>query len=314
MATWKDQKWRKAHRPESNGSDEGQVAGYARIETLVEEALDLSELKSTWFAGSWLDIYYRKLATGLCFLTFMSGGLVGTFLILPILSWWPGPAQTRDDLRLGFVRLSFKALMWFMRALGVMRSFRVVNCPNADDPPAVYIANHPSLIDVVAIVSVLPRCNCIVKGELFRHRFIGGVARGSGLIPNDGGPELLERIEHDLAGGRSLMIFPEGTRSPLGGLNPFTRGAARLVLHLDMPVVPIKVTCTPSTLQKGCAWHETPVRAIDFTLEFFPRVHPSAMVDPELPLPRQVRIITREWEQFYHRILGITPPPSSDQD
>ncbi len=314
MAAWKDQKWRKAqwHRPD--GSHKDRVPGYARIESLAKEALSLSERKSTWFEGSWLDIYYRKLATGFCFLIFMSGGLVGTFLILPLLAWWPCSAQKRGELRLGFVRLSFKAFMWCMLGARIMHSFRAVNRPSAADPPAVYIANHPTLMDVVAILSVLPRCNCIVKGELFRHPYMGGVLRGAGLIPNDGGPELLERIERDLACGRSLMIFPEGTRSPAGGLNPFNRGAARLVRHFDLPVVPIKVTCTPQAMHKGCSWYDTPARSVDFVLEFFPRTQPTATVDPELPIPRQVRAITRDWEQFYQRVLGITPPAADNQD
>lgn len=274
----------------------------------------MSEVRSRGFAGSWLDIHYRKLATGLCFLIFMSGGVIGAFVILPLLGILPCSRPRRNDLRLGFVRLSFRAFMGFLRLLGVIRSFRVENRPTASDPPAVYIANHPSLIDVVAIVSTLPRCQCIVKGELFQHPFMGGVVRGSGMIPNDGGPELLERVEAELARGRSLMIFPEGTRSPLGGLNPFNRGAARLVLHLGLPVVPIQVTCTPPTLLKGWPWHNTPPRAVDFTLKFFPRTHPAATVDAELPLPRQVRAITRGWEQFYRGVLGLPELDGSDME
>ncbi len=277
-----------------------------------KEAMGLSEVKSGGDAGSWLDIHYRKLATGFCFLVFMSGGLVGAFLILPLLGLLPCSRLRRDDLRLGFVRWSFKAFMGFMRLMGVIRSFKVVNRPSPSDPPAVYIANHPSLIDVVAIVSALPRCQCIVKGELFRHPCMGGVVRGSGMIPNDSGPDLLERVEAELARGRSLMIFPEGTRSPLGGLNPFNRGAARLVLHLGLPVVPIQVTCLPPTLLKGRPWHDTPPHAVDFTLTFLPRTHPAATVDADLPVPRQVRAITRSWEQFYRDLLGLPAVETND--
>src|SRR5690625_7146837 len=67
----------------------------------------------------------------------------------------------------------------------------------------IVIANHPTLIDVVILLAHLPRANCVVKGELWRHRFIGGVMRGAGFISTERGAELLGGCQSALKIGRA---------------------------------------------------------------------------------------------------------------
>src|SRR5690625_4755627 len=80
----------------------------------------------------------------------------------------------------------------------------------------IVIANHPTLIDVVILLAHLPRANCVVKGELWRHRFIGGVMRGAGFISNERGDELLAGCQSALNNDEAILIFPEGSRTVPG--------------------------------------------------------------------------------------------------
>lgn len=98
---------------------------------------------------------------------------------------------------------------------------------------------------------MVPRCNFLVKKELFNTIAMGGVLRAAGLIPNDAGTAFIERAQDCFEEGCSLMIFPEGTRSPKGGLRNFSLGAAQVALRKGVPVVKVLVTCNPPTLQKG---------------------------------------------------------------
>jgi len=167
----------------------------------------------------------------------------------------------------------------------------------------LFVANHPSLIDVVALLGALPRCNCIVKKELFQHPFMGGVLRGTGLLPNDNGPALIESVNREFKKGRNLMIWPEGTRSPMGGLHPFQRGAARIVLHSRAAIVPVVITCDPPALMKGQRWYDVPHRAINLKLSFH-RVMPlPAEVTQATSLPLAVRALNHHLESYFSRAL-----------
>ena len=64
-----------------------------------------------------------------------------------------------------------------------------------------------------------------------------------------------------LEAGRSVVIFPEGTRSPAGGLGAFHAGAAFVALRSGRDLVPVLLSCEPSTLTKGRSWYDVPGRA-----------------------------------------------------
>jgi len=253
-----------------------------------------------------LEREYRRFATGLCFLVFMTGGVVGSLIYLPLLRLFPMSREARRKRGLAYVQGSFRAFTGFMCGVRVIRRFEVRGLDAlAGGGPYLYVGNHPTLIDVVNAMGRVPDCNCIVKKSLWHHPFMGGVLRLSGLLSNDDGPELMKRIEEELHAGRSLMVFPEGTRSPEGKLGRFTRGAARLALHLDIPIVPIRITCAPSTLRKGQKWYEVPDRAVVFRLDFGDPIDPRAVVADAPSRPIEARRLTRYLEDHFCRALDL---------
>ena len=87
------------------------------------------------------------------------------------------------------------------------------------------IANHPTLIDIVLLMALLPDTKCVVKSELFSNRLMGPVVRAAGYIRNDYEPEvLIEKCRETLEAGYNLIIFPEGTRSIPGQATPLSKG------------------------------------------------------------------------------------------
>jgi 1-acyl-sn-glycerol-3-phosphate acyltransferase len=95
---------------------------------------------------------------------------------------------------------------------------------------------------------------------------MGGVIRAAGYVATDGGQGIVDASAESLARGRSLLVFPEGTRSPKGGLGPFQRGAAHIALKSRRDLVPVFVTCDPPTLMRGQKWYDVPDHAFDMTL------------------------------------------------
>ena len=123
----------------------------------------------------------------------------------------------------------------------------------------IVIANHPSLLDVVILMALIPKAQCIIKHELWDRGFLGGLLRKAGYIRNDLAPEtLVKTCKASLDEGRCLIIFPEGTRTSPGALPQFQRGFANIATLTETSIQPVFIDCNPPFLFKGEPWWHIP--------------------------------------------------------
>lgn len=103
----------------------------------------------------------------------------------------------------------------------------------------VVIANHPSILDVVILFSLVPNADCIVKGDLVKNKFISLIIKNLYIPNNIPFDEQLELAKKSMDEGNNLIIFPEGTRSKPGEPWEFKKGAARFALYSKNDIVPV---------------------------------------------------------------------------
>ncbi len=114
--------------------------------------------------------------------------------------------------------------------------------------PCIFISNHQSSVDIWAIFTfVPPETRFVAKQELFRVPFLGWALRASGCISINRGRRAEAIRSLRVAGervrsGRSVVLFPEGSRSDDGRLGPFKKGGFHLALQAGVPVVPVAIT------------------------------------------------------------------------
>jgi 1-acyl-sn-glycerol-3-phosphate acyltransferase len=150
---------------------------------------------------------------------------------------------------------------------GAMRLSRVIlglrveveGLPEEDDSrPRVYMSNHASLLDGPLIFMLIRRpIRVIMKTSVFRLPVVGPGMRFVGFVPVDrrgektgrGALEAAARMMRDK--GYSFLIFPEGTRSRTGKLQPLRRGGFFLARSAEAPIVPVSVRGTLEILPKG---------------------------------------------------------------
>jgi 1-acyl-sn-glycerol-3-phosphate acyltransferase len=209
---------------------------------------------------------WRALRTGVAFATFGVGAVVLAGTVLPALRLMPRPASGADQRAQRLVHLAFRLFEWWMVTLGLIHVTRIGMERLAAARPAVIVANHPTLIDVVLLIASLPQADCVVKRAAWSNRVLRGVVTGAGYIPNDEGRLLIDACAERLRAGRSVLIFPEGTRSADGRLGRFRRGAAHIALASGRDLVPVIITCDPPTLMKGQKWHDVPDRTAELVL------------------------------------------------
>lgn len=254
-----------------------------------------------------IDRQWRMIATGICFLTFIGGSFVLTLTALPIILFSSSKKDQIEIRVLKLIRFCFKFFMQYMKALGLMSSFNTEGFEEIKSlEKCIFIANHPTLIDVVVVIGCLPLCHCIVKKALLEHFYFGGLMRAAGYIANDHATQLIQDCHRSFQSGRSLLIFPEGTRSPAYGLRPFNRGAAQIALRTGAPVIPIVITCEPSTLLKGEPWYAVPEQAFSFTVRFHPPLAIPQAIRDKPGIALQVRALNQYFEEFFHHHLQST--------
>jgi 1-acyl-sn-glycerol-3-phosphate acyltransferase len=127
------------------------------------------------------------------------------------------------------------------------------------DGPVILAANHISNADAVLIGAFLTprlgrRIHWLGKKEMFDWPVVGYIARNGGIIPVDRGAADVEAFRvarRVLDAGSVLMVFPEGTRSPTGELQPPKDGLSMLALRTNATIVPIGISNTDRVWPKG---------------------------------------------------------------
>jgi len=121
----------------------------------------------------------------------------------------------------------------------------------------VIAANHESFYDILVLLAVLPMSvRFLAKRNLFRLPFLGWSMAAAGFIPVDretrsGSFALVDRALDRTGKGRSLVVFPEETRTRTGEMSPFKSGAALLALRSGLPLLPLGIAGTFRIQRRG---------------------------------------------------------------
>ena len=144
-----------------------------------------------------------------------------------------------------YLRAWARMVLWLLRVVCGVR-LRVVGAENLPvHGPALIAAQHQSAFDTIVWHALLPRPAYVMKAELLRIPGWGAMARHVHSIPVDreGGASALKRLvratRDAAAAGYQVVIFPEGTRSAPGEVQPWQPGFAAMAAATSLPVVPV---------------------------------------------------------------------------
>jgi 1-acyl-sn-glycerol-3-phosphate acyltransferase len=225
-----------------------------------------------------LDHAWRVAGTGLSFVAFGVGGLLLWALAFPLLNLGVREPLRRRRLARKLIQRSFAFHVELMRVLGVL-TYEVRGRDRLQRDGLLVLANHPTLIDVVFLVSLLPNADCVVKSALSRNPFTRGPVRAAGYVCNDDGAALVDDCIAAVRRGGNLVIFPEGTRTRRSAPLQLQRGAANIAVRGRLDVTPVRLSCTPMTLGKGEKWYRVPWRRFHFVVDIQPDLQVAPFID-----------------------------------
>ncbi len=246
-----------------------------------------------------LNHAWRLAMTGVAFIGLWLGGFVLAIVIVPLATVFKRDPIARGRIARSIIHVSFRFYLAALRAAGLI----VLDVTGKDKLEAshgiIVVANHPTLLDVVLIMSLIPDAQCVVKHELWNSILLRPLIRAAGYIRNDSDPEIMvENCRRALAEGSNLIIFPEGTRSIPGKPHRFQRGFAHIATLTGVDLQPIIIHCKPATLVKGQRWYKIPETPPRFVVEVYPRIQTQPFLQSG-SRARAARRLVSHLESFY---------------
>jgi 1-acyl-sn-glycerol-3-phosphate acyltransferase len=226
-----------------------------------------------------LNYLWRLFATAVSFTCFGLGGLLLWIVVFPVLSLF-----VRDRGRLSvtarwIINRAFQAFVALMHTLGIF-TYETHGLNKLKRRGLLILSNHPSLIDVVFLISFIDHADCVVKAALAENPFTRGAVLSAGFICNDAGPGMVEDCIASLHAGNNLIIFPEGTRTPVAGFPAkLQRGASHLAVRGKVNITPVLIRCSQSMLAKGVPWWRIPPRRPHFRIDVHDDMPVAALVE-----------------------------------
>ena len=250
---------------------------------------------------------WRVGATGFSFASFGLGGVAIGGIIAPLVNLSSQEPKCRQQRAQQVIRYSFKGFTEMMVKLGIM-TYEIEGLDKLKQSrQELVIANHPTLIDVVVLIGLMEKANCVVKEALWSNPFTKGPVRSAGYILNAGSEQFIydcvERLQEDQAA--SLLVFPEGTRTEKDkSLNEFQRGAANIALRAQVPIRPVLIRCTPSTLTKNEKWYHVPNKPFHIQIKVLDAIHIDDVLEDVQISPKHVRQLNQKLQQFFNQELS----------
>jgi len=242
---------------------------------------------------------WRLAVTAVSFGAFGVGGLLLNLLVIPLIYFVPGDRPRLRHWTRWLIHKSFVLLLAWLKVTGTMR----LEIRGAEDlcnrGGILVLANHPTFIDIVVLLSIIRDADCVVKSQHWRNLAFGGAVRAAGYIPNDSAEILIEQCAEAIRRGGVLVIFPEGTRTRLASHFHFQRGAAHIAIRSGADIQPVILRCDPLTLSKNRKWYEIPERPFNFQMEVKPVTPLTQWIPDREDSPLAARHLTRSLEGFF---------------
>lgn len=232
-----------------------------------------------------LVVSIRVMLTAYCFLQFAVQVLW--------LGKWRMPREnrkTRDgpDSRREVLRITHWHVVHYLYTLeflGLVK-LRFEGAPQAQ--PCIVVANHPSLLDFIAMLRDLPNAVCVYKSRSLDNKVLSSFIQVVGYIEGmdasvGAGRRIVSNCCERLAEGHHVVVFPEGTRSQSAtSMRKFRLAAFHAAVKHPVPVQPVAIFCQPLFLGKNQSWINFTQYRNTMTIRYLP-----VMRVEDLPESRQ---------------------------
>jgi 1-acyl-sn-glycerol-3-phosphate acyltransferase len=235
----------------------------------------------------------RVFAKWLSFFIFGLSSLIFGISVLPAMRLVLHPKERFQKYGRRFMSAALRIFVAIMHGLGIV-DLKPDNRKNYRNLSSkIVVANHPSLLDAVMLISLIPNADCIVNAYL-KHNILTGVVRQLYILGSRDTDDIFQACTESLKRGNCLIVFAEGTRTPRAGKVIFKKGAARIALATGYSIVPVHIGGT----DKYGLGKKDPWTGFNPRERYVYRISMGTEINPgkyrHLPAPAAAKSLTRE--------------------
>ena len=249
------------------------------------------------------DRYWRVVATAIGFVVFGIGCVAMGVVALPVLLVTTKDAVRRAHRAQALTHYTFRLFVRLICLIGVI-TVEVHGRQLLRRSGLLILANHPSLIDVVLLLSLLRRATCVVKSRLWENPITRGPVLATGYISNSQDSRLIDEGVAVLERGENLLMFPEGTRTRLNSPIRLQRGAITIAMRANCAVTPVVIRVSTPMLTKGAKWYRVPPTRPHFVIEVKDDIDVKAYLARNRSLSLAARELTSWLQGFFQGEIG----------
>lgn len=231
-------------------------------------------------SGNWLWRLYEVgvMAFGLGLLATICLLSIPLFLLLYIVlpRRWHMPVSRR------VIRYGFHAYLRVLHWTCLIRTDARALAALGQDKSLIVIANHPSLLDAVILLSCLPNATCVLKASLLHNPLYGVGARMAGYVSNEAPRQMIEDASRELQAGAHLILFPEGGRSREFPLSPFSSACILLSKKSQVPMQTVILEFSTPYLGKHWGLFTPPILPLNIRARLGRRFDPPEITGQAL--------------------------------
>ena len=248
--------------------------------------------------SNWPLYAYRVLIKWFSFFIFGLGTLILIIVVFPPMRIVLHPRERFKKFGRRFISVSMRGFVSIMHYLGIVNLITDDRENYRRLSSKIVVANHPSLLDIVMLFSLIPNADCIVNAYLNHNILVRWVVHQIYIVNSPDLDRIFRLCIESLNQGNCLIVFPEGTRTPRSGKVIFRKGAARVALAAGCNIVPVHIGGTDKYgLGKKDPWIGFNTRE-----RYVYRISMGREIDHtqyrDLPAPRAVQAMTRKIAEF----------------
>lgn len=201
--------------------------------------------------------YIRSILAVFCFFIFGIGAVILNFLLFPFI-------KNNKELCSDIIHNTWR---FFVNLMMFLKLFRldVKNLEKIENK--VIVSTHPSFIDIVILIALIPRSTCFVKKELAHNPILKNLVTSIFITNEVELDELKSESKKMLDRGFNVIIFPSGIRHRRDEFPKIRKGASLVALNAGKNIVPIKMFSDRDSLFINQPFYAVSDRCVNFEIE-----------------------------------------------
>ncbi len=223
--------------------------------------------------------FLRSCLVVFSFTLFGVGSLLVGFFVFPLIKFFVKGETSRYDCFSKTVHSSWKIFVAFLQLVKVLRLDiedyeKIKNIKNS-----LIVSTHPSYIDVLILLALVPKTTCFVAPRLTENKFFKKIVESMFLISGKSLEEICQDTEKMFDNGFNVLIFPSGIRHRKDEQPKIRKGASMVALHSKKNIVPIIMHTDFDFLQIGQPFYDAGTKPVTYSISCLDSINIESLLN-----------------------------------